>query len=209
MPALITDPALQEQLIAQRAAWGADHHDEVWEGVYIMPPLPNDEHQGIITGFVAAFYDAVQRRGLGVVRPGVNVSDRTKDWKENYRCPDVVVFLTGTGAENHISYWYGGPDLAIEIISANDKSREKLEFYGKVGTRELLLIDRDPWQLEIYRLDGDAMKLSGISTLEEPKPLASDVVGCTFFLRLADEDSGEERPVIHVVHAETGKSWDV
>jgi hypothetical protein len=45
MTMLIDDPRLEEELKAERKAWGADHHEEVWEGVYVLAPLPNDEHQ--------------------------------------------------------------------------------------------------------------------------------------------------------------------
>jgi hypothetical protein len=44
MSALILDPGLVEQMIEQRRAWGADKHDEMWDGVYVMTPLPNNEH---------------------------------------------------------------------------------------------------------------------------------------------------------------------
>ena len=40
MATLITDPKLEEQLRAQRAEWGGDRYDEVWEGTYLMNPLP-------------------------------------------------------------------------------------------------------------------------------------------------------------------------
>ena len=45
MTMLIEDPKLEKELIAQRQAWGVDHHDEVWEGVYFMAPQPNNEHR--------------------------------------------------------------------------------------------------------------------------------------------------------------------
>ena len=94
---------------------------------------------------------------LGKVMAGVNVSDREHGWKKNYRCPDVVVFLNHTKAVDCDTFWFGGPDFAVEIASPGDRSREKLEFYAKVGTRELLLVDRKPWSLELYRLDGEKL----------------------------------------------------
>ena len=36
MTMLIDDPWLEEQLKEQRRAWGSDHHDEVWQGVYFL-----------------------------------------------------------------------------------------------------------------------------------------------------------------------------
>jgi Uma2 family endonuclease len=80
----------------------------------------------------------------------VNVSDREEDWKANYRIPDGAFFSVDNPARDCGTFWYRGPDLAIEIVSPGDRAREKFDFYGSVGTRELLLIDRQPWQLELY-----------------------------------------------------------
>ena len=103
---------------------------------------------------------------LGKVYQGVNVSDRDDDWTKNFRCPDVAVYLTGNPAVAKGAYWHGGPDFAVEILSPDDRSREKLDFYARVGVRELLLIDRDPWALELYRRNGAEWALAGRSTLE-------------------------------------------
>ena len=48
MVALITDPHLEDRLIAQRRADGTDKFDEVWEGMYVMAPRANNEHQGLV-----------------------------------------------------------------------------------------------------------------------------------------------------------------
>jgi hypothetical protein len=50
MPTLINDPPLEQQLIADRQARGIDHHDEVWDGVYVMAPIANNEHQAVVGG---------------------------------------------------------------------------------------------------------------------------------------------------------------
>ncbi|MCC7335769.1 MAG: hypothetical protein IT422_11770 [Pirellulaceae bacterium] len=44
MPAMILDPQLQRELIAQRALTGADRYDEVWEGVTMLSPMANNQH---------------------------------------------------------------------------------------------------------------------------------------------------------------------
>ena len=152
MATLINDRALETVLIRRRRAAGADRFDEVWNGVYVMSPIANDEHQdvaGVLTGILMA---VVQWKGLGLVRPGVNVSDRREDWKKNYRVPDVAVFLNDTKAVNCDTFWYGGPDFAVEVVSRGDRTRKKIPFYAKVGTRELLVVDRNPWALTLYRL---------------------------------------------------------
>jgi Uma2 family endonuclease len=204
MAALIQDIDLSRRLIAERQRLGHDRWDEVWEGVYVMNPLPNDEHQEIQLRLGSVLLDAIDTPRLGKVRGGVNVSDREAEWDKNFRCPDVVVFLNDTKAINHGSFWYGGPDFAVEIVSPGDRSREKLDFYSQVGTRELLLVDRAPWSLELYRLHDDQLVVVGASTLENSDWLTSEVVPLKFRLI-----AGESRPEIEVVHSTAQKKWRI
>ena len=186
MVSLITDPRLETELIEQRRRTGADRYDEVWEGVYVMAPLADNEHQGLATRISAALYAAVDEAGMGTVYAGVNVSDRAEDWTQDYRCPDVAVFGRNTQATNGKTHWLGGPDFVVEIVSPYDRSREKLTFYGRIGTRELLLVDRDPWSLELYRLEGSELKLAGRSTPDAPHVLTSEVLPLVWQLLSGD-----------------------
>ena len=45
MTTLILDSQAELQILADRRAKGLDRYDEVWDGVYIMSPLANNEHQ--------------------------------------------------------------------------------------------------------------------------------------------------------------------
>jgi Uma2 family endonuclease len=101
MPTLIRDDDVSQELIAERRARGLDRWDEVWDGVYVVMTQPTDEHQLLVGELDFVLRTVIQHRGLGQVRPGVNVSDRRRNWKENYRCPDVVVYLNENPAENH------------------------------------------------------------------------------------------------------------
>ena len=204
MNLIVADPTAQSEIIAARKASGLDRYDEVWEGVYVIMPIANDEHQDIVGQLTTVLTAVIQWKKLGLVRPGVNVSDRVEHWTDNYRCPDVVVYLNGTSAENHGAFWRGGPDLGIEIVSEGDRSREKLDFYASVQTREVLIIDREPWALELYRLTGEEMKLAGRSDLESAAVVTSEVVPLSW--RLVP---GEERPRIEITHADGRQQWTV
>jgi Uma2 family endonuclease len=169
-----------------------------------MAPMANDEHQDLVAGITTALRIAVQSAGMGLIRPGVNISDQQDDWTSNYRCPDVVAFLNDTQAENRETHWYGGPDFAVEIISPNDRAREKLEFYAKVNTLELLIVDRDPWALELYRMQDKKLVLAGKSTLDDSAVLSSDVVPLSWQLI-----PGDKRPNTEVSHTDGKQSWTV
>jgi len=179
MATLIAEPSIERQLLEQRKAQGLDAHDEVWEGVYFMPPIANNEHQCIQGDFVSILGGLIRWTGLGHVLPGANISDR-EDWRSNFRVPDVLVFLNGNKAENRGSHWFGGPDFAIEILSPGDKAREKLAFYASVGVRELLLIDRNPWRVELYRLVNGELVEVGRSDLENNALIVSELVPLSF-----------------------------
>jgi Uma2 family endonuclease len=164
-------------------------------------PNPNDEHQDLVGEIDMVLRITVQHPGLGKVRPGVNVSDRVDDWESNYRIPDLAVFLKEGAAECHDTFWLGGPDFGIEIVSSDDGTRQKLEFYAAVSTRELLIIDRDPWRLELHRLQRGKLRLVGRSSPDDPQELRSSALPLSW--RLID---AQPRPQIQITH-EDGRRW--
>ena len=202
MTALITDPHLEESLKAQRHAWGADRYDEVWEGVYIMSPQPNVEHQELISDLVGALRDVIRPPKGGKVYPGINLSDRADDWEDNYRCPDVAVFLPGNLAEKFKAHYRGPADFLVEIVSPNDNSREKIPFYSALGVRELLIIDRYPWSLELYRPQWQRTCLGGPSSAGESEIIASAILPLSFQLLPA-----QPRPQIRITEIGGPREW--
>lgn len=205
MATFISDPKFEEELQAQRAATGADRFDEVWEGVYMMAPLPNNEHQELVMELGAILREAIDRAAGDRVYPGVNLTDAPDDWTRNFRAPDLVVFLGGTTAENRGAFWTGPADLVVEIVSPGDRTREKLPFYERIGSRELLIIDRDPWQLEFYRLREGKLHCVGKSGLADAAVLASAVLPIS--LQLV---AGPKRPQVLVRRTDgAAGQWNV
>ncbi len=190
------DPGELKHLIRQRRDSGGDLWDEVWNGVYVMPPLADNEHQRLGLELAIDIRNVLGPDERIQLFAGCNISDQPKRWRRNYRCPDVAVFLSGNPAEDRGSHWFGGPDFAVEIMSRFDRSREKFGFYAKVGVRERLLVDRNPWQLELYRREGDRWELVGRSRLDDTVVLSSQVLPLTYRLI-----SGPRRPRIEVGRA--------
>jgi Uma2 family endonuclease len=202
MAMFIEDPALEESLKAQRQAWDADKHDEVWEGVYFMSPEADDDHQDLVLEFAVVLREAVAKHGLGKVRPGVNLAASAENWKDDYRVPDVVVFLNETAATNHGKFWTGAADFLVEITSPRDRVYEKLPVYSLLGVRELLILNRQKWMLELYQhLRGELQK-SGESTLSLGDVLSSRVLPLDFRLI-----PGDARPQVNVRHRTSGEHW--
>jgi len=122
----------------------------------------------------------VKRPGLGKVYPGANVSDRGASWEKNYRIPDVVVVLNNSRAVSHKTHIQGGVDFLVDIESPGDDSEEKVPFYGQLGVRELLLINRNKRTLRLLRLEGQELVLVAPSLLEGKRWLVSTVLPLAF-----------------------------
>jgi Uma2 family endonuclease len=202
MTLIVTDPRDQARLIAERRASGADRFDEVWDGDYVMSPIADNEHQDLQGLLTSAFLQAQGTDRRTRVHPGANISDREEGWEHNYRCPDVAVFLANTSARDCGSHWFGGPDFAVEILSPGDRTPKKLPFYASVSVRELLVIARDPWSLELFRLGEGEMASVGKVDSSARNPLSSEVLPLSFRLI-----AGSPRPIIEVRHRDTGQIW--
>ena len=201
---VVGDPRTSQHLIEERKSLGLDRHDEVWDGVYFMSPDPDIEHQGLGFLFAKAIHAAAGLPESLPVFLGVNVSDREDDWRENYRIPDVAIYLPGNPAKDCETHWCGGPDLGVEILSEGDRGREKQGFYAKIGTRELIIIDRDPWALELYALKRKKLRLVGRASPDKPTWLESTVLPVAF--RMV---AGSPRPVIEVRGTTGDRVWRV
>lgn len=202
MTAVIHDDAAVRSLKAERKRLGIDRWDEVWEGVYVVPTLPNDEHQEIQLALGSLLFEVVQTGGLGKVRAGVNVTDRHPDWEDNFRGPDLVAYLNSSKAVNYGTHWLGGPDFLVEIISPREDPTAKFDFYASVKSREVLLVLRDPWAVELHQLRGKKLVRAGRSEVATGTVLTSGVVALSF--RLV---AGAVRPRIEVTHTATNKTW--
>ena len=203
MRARILDEYVSNDLIARRKRLGIDKYDEVWDGVYVMSPLPTNDHQRIVWGLSLALSDVVG--GDGTVLPGANVSDRDDDWEHNYRCPDVVVVLTGGVAVDRGTHWQGGPDFLVEVMSPGDDTPAKLPFYAALGVREVLVVERDTRAPTLYRLARRRLAAVKPTDVGDEEYLASEVVPLAF--RRAGSKAGPRLEVRRT--AGRPKTWRV
>ncbi len=77
---IIRDRQMEAELQAARKASGADRYDEVWEGVTVMSPLADNEHQEIATNLTILLGVVITWERLGTVLAGTNISDGREDW---------------------------------------------------------------------------------------------------------------------------------
>lgn len=143
-----------ESLLRDRRLMGLDLFDEVWEGVLHMVPPPSAWHQRFGTELLVALVPLAKAKGLvalyetGLYRPEAGERD--------YRTPDLIFarqeHLSKRGVE-------GKAELVIEILSPGDESREKLPFYESAGVGEVVLVDPESRELELYALRGGRLYL--------------------------------------------------
>src|SRR4051812_20090672 len=125
MALLVLDRYEEDRMIRERRASGNDRYDEVWDGTYVMSPLADVEHQQLSFKLAWVFQNIVGPDSPAIVTAGVNVSDRDQGWLQNYRIPDASVTLDGSHALHRGTHFVGGPDFLVEIVSDDDRSREK------------------------------------------------------------------------------------
>lgn len=152
----ILDPAQAREFIRGRQHADYDRYDEVWDGVYVVPGLPGNPHQDLVTALVAILYQVLEGRGR--VHPGANVSDRRSGWETSFRCPDVVVVLSDGRAVDCGWHWMDGPDFLVEVRSPGDATDEKIPFYSRIQVREMLIIHRETRELQLLRHDGQGLR---------------------------------------------------
>ncbi len=203
MALVSVNPVDLAHFLRDRRQSGGDRHDEVWDGVYVMSPLADNEHQQLSLELAMAIRLALGDDPAVQVFPGCNVSSRSQRWRRNYRCPDVAVFLPGNPAEDRGSHWYGGPDLVVEVESPFDRCREKFGFYARVLVHELLLVTRRPWSLELHQRSGQEWRLAGKSEVAEPSVRLQSALFPLDF-RLVP---GARRPRIEVRHTRKDLHW--
>jgi Uma2 family endonuclease len=148
--------------------------------------------------------EAIEDAGLGEVFPGANLAGTSEDWTYDYRAPDVVVILAAGAAEDRQTHFQGAADFVVEITSPGDRTYEKIPFYGRLGVRELLIVNRQSWTLELYRNQGNGLEKAGESETQRGETLSSGVLPLEFRLL-----PGQPRPRIEVTHRETRRQWMV
>jgi Uma2 family endonuclease len=152
-------PPEVEAWLERRRQAGLDRFDEVWEGRYVVAPDPHGNHGSTQLGVAMLLLSAARRLGLQA-RGTFNLGG-----PGDYRVPDAGI----TAAQPAV--WYDTAVLVVEILSPDDGTFDKLDFYRDHGVRELLVLDWTTRTVRVLDLqDGHVVRpdsaLLGLTTQE-------------------------------------------
>jgi len=135
-------PPEVEAWLERRRSAGLDRFDEVWEGRYVAAPDAHVNHGRTQLGLAQLLLSSARR--LGVQAAGTFNLGRPDD----YRIPDAgLVPRPG-------EVWHDTALLVVEILSPDDGTFDKLDFYRDHGVRELLVLDWTTRDVRVVDLQG-------------------------------------------------------
>lgn len=130
-------PAELQALLERRKRLGQDRRDEVWEGVLHMVPGPAGEHAMLSAQVKRLLAAPAAAAGL-IVTDEFNVGGS----KSDFRIPDG-----GLHRSQPRGVWIATAALALEILSPDDETWQKLPFYAAHHVDEVLIVDPDTHQV--------------------------------------------------------------
>jgi Uma2 family endonuclease len=138
------------------------HLVEYTSGRIEVLAMPTTGHQRILDFLYSALKDFIKPRALG---EALFAAIRVKIAEDKFREPDIVFVHRDNRAYIQNRYWTGA-DLVMEIVSDDDKSRErdlvtKREDYAKAHIQEYWIIDPAKERITVLTLNGDEYETLG------------------------------------------------
>lgn len=131
--------------------------------------MPNAEHGAASARIVSELESHVRAGGLGIVL--VECGFVLSEDRSTVRIPDVSFVaranMPGDGLPS--GYFRGGPDLAVEVVSPNDKAVElamKITDYLAAGTQQVWIVEPGTRTVTVYRPGGAARVYGADDTLD-------------------------------------------
>jgi Uma2 family endonuclease len=119
--------------------------------------MPTLTHQRLVSWLFFLMHDFVASRGLGEVLPGGIRIYFDRDKEEKFRIPDVVFLSKESKPRWGGERYWNGVDLAIEIVSDDEKSidrdyLDKLKVYGEGKVAEYWIVDPQESKITVLTL---------------------------------------------------------
>ncbi len=141
---------------------------ELLRGELRMMSPAGSEHGMIAAELAAILLDFVKPRGLGVVL-GAETGFRIAENPDTVRAPDVAfIRRQRIGAELPDGFFPGAPDLAVEVLSPNDRAGEvlrKVQDWLAAGSAVVWVVDPKTQTATVYGADRRAVMLTSSETI--------------------------------------------
>jgi Uma2 family endonuclease len=135
----------------------------------LVPMTPvSFAHGRTVIQFGALLHEYIRKRKLGVVVTEVGFILAIDP--DTVRAPDLA-FLRQERipTPDPRGFWPGAPDLAVEVLSPDDRAgeiRSKVDEYFARGVHVVLVIDPDPRSVEVHRPSRAPITLAETDTLD-------------------------------------------
>ncbi len=135
---------------------------ELVEGRLVEMSLPNFDHGAVVVRFASLLHAHARLKALGaiVVETGFKLASNP----DTVRGPDIAVVrqerVTNIRRRGFVD---GPPDLAIEVLSPDDRAgdiRKKIDEYLTRGTSVVVIVDPEERVITVHRLRRPAMRLT-------------------------------------------------
>jgi Uma2 family endonuclease len=142
---------------------GHDHHYELVMGRLVPRMSPVGlRHGEVVSRIILRLMHHTEKNSLGLVGPELGVK-LTSD-PDTVRGPDVAfVRRERIPATRPRGFFVGAPDLAVEVLSPDDRPREvrvKVENYLEHGTTVVLVVDPDHNSVTVFRRAAPPIRLN-------------------------------------------------
>jgi Uma2 family endonuclease len=160
---------------------------ELVRGGLIMMSPAGSEHGAVAAAVGAILRDFVKPRRLGVIL-GAETGFRIGSDPDTVRAPDAAfVVAERIGAQLPRGFFPGPPDLAVEVVSPEDRASEviaKVEAWLAAGARSVWVVDPKTQTVAIHHGDRRVavLKSADVLTDEAILPGFSTVVSEFFML---------------------------
>lgn len=147
-------PPELEAWLERRRRLGQDRRDEVWDGRYVVAPEPDARHGQVQIELALVLKRAAHRLGLHAL-PGFNLGG-----PDDFRCPDAGLLPGPLGV------WHERAVLVVEVLSPDDATFDKLDFYTAHGVEELLVVDWRQRSIRVLALQDGQVERERSSVLD-------------------------------------------
>lgn len=138
---------------------------ELIDGVVVMSPSPNPQHQRITMEIATQIALFLRNHAVGEVLPEIDVHIGQGPTGGDLVYKPELIFVRSERLPGMRDKIIGGPDLVVEVVSRGSRrmdSETKKNDYERFGVREYWLIDPERQAMTFWRLkEGRFVEVSG------------------------------------------------